>query len=374
KLVAQPHLMLERLGKYLSRHFSPSSLLALDFHEDLPESQPMQRKRWRDVALWMLKVVPWVCLAGFGLHWVWDFGPEDQIVLFGQTLVLENFILTLSISGLIGYGTNYLAIRMLFQPQQRRPIWGQGLIPANKDRIAHKLAVTINDNILNEEHIKERLHEAAVVEKLSANLQSGVKHLFEDEEFQEDIRKLIGEILHAYFDDPTTRRRLILEVENQLRRGKNAGMREKTLGLLVSGSRNTLDRTLQRIPDIVQEFMARQGKIGTSLHEHLENQSDTLEQAMAHTLHEMIDQVDIYQLLRSQLTRFDEGKMEEMLWNATNQQLLYIQYLGGFLGILGGLILWQPTFMVITFIVLGAIFFALDVLLMRLQTSKSTST
>lgn len=94
---------------------------------------------------------------------------------------------------------------------------------------------------------------------------------------------------------------------------------------------------------------------------------------MAHALHEMIDQMDIYKLLRSQLTRFDEGKMEEMLWNATNQQLLYIQYLGGFLGILGGLILWQPTFMVITFIVLGAIFFVLDVLLMRLQTSKSPS-
>jgi hypothetical protein len=56
-----------------------------------------------------------------------------------------------------------------------------------------------------------------------------------------------------------------------------------------------------------------------------------------------------------------------MIWTATNEQLLYIEYLGTLLGIFGGLLIWQPLVMSIIFGGLFIFLFLLDLALHQLK-------
>ena len=51
----------------------------------------------------------------------------------------------LSVSGLIGPLSDWLAVAMLFQPRYRRPIFGQGLIWGQRERVIALLAQAISE-------------------------------------------------------------------------------------------------------------------------------------------------------------------------------------------------------------------------------------
>lgn len=67
------------------------------------------------------------------------------------------------LGGAIGYFTNWLAIKMLFLPHNPKYIAGHklpftpGLIPKEKERIAQKIALVVEDKILNKETLKESI-------------------------------------------------------------------------------------------------------------------------------------------------------------------------------------------------------------------------
>ena len=71
----------------------------------------------------------------------------------------------LTISGLIGFMTNWVAIKMLFRPTYKRPILGQGLIPAQKDRIAYRLARAVSEDLINPEMIKKKIQESQAISR-----------------------------------------------------------------------------------------------------------------------------------------------------------------------------------------------------------------
>ena len=61
---------------------------------------------------------------------------------------------------LIGWFTNYLAIKLLFRPYKEVNFLFfkiQGLIPKNRDRISENLAETIEKELISVEHITAKL-------------------------------------------------------------------------------------------------------------------------------------------------------------------------------------------------------------------------
>ena len=72
------------------------------------------------------------------------------------------------------------------------------------------------------------------------------------------------------------------------------------------------------------------------------------------------------------MAHFDEARLERMIWEATNEQLLYIQYLGTVLGIIGGLIIIKPAVMGPIFLLVFGILYLVDNLLYRLKQSSNT--
>ena len=76
------------------------------------------------------------------------------------------------VGAIIGYFTNYLAIRMLFRPLTKKYILGlpipltPGIIPARRRVLALRLGDMVGDHLLTREVILERLQSSAVDDAL----------------------------------------------------------------------------------------------------------------------------------------------------------------------------------------------------------------
>ncbi|MDH7484538.1 MAG: DUF445 family protein, partial [Spirochaetales bacterium] len=86
---------------------------------------------------------------------------------------LKQWILPPLIGGVIGYFTNWLAIKMLFRPYREIRIadvrlpFTPGILPRERDRLAESLGDTVAGELLTPEVIKARLTSPAIREKLS---------------------------------------------------------------------------------------------------------------------------------------------------------------------------------------------------------------
>jgi uncharacterized membrane-anchored protein YjiN (DUF445 family) len=74
----------------------------------------------------------------------------------------------------------------------------------------------------------------------------------------------------------------------------------------------------------------------------------------------------VHTLVEDNLRQYDEQRISEIILKATNEQLRYIQYLGGILGVIGGLVIWEPFVSITALAVLLIFVFVLDNILLKL--------
>ena len=120
------------------------------------------------------------------------------------------------IGAVIGYCTNYIAVKMLFYPRKEIRIGGwkvpftPGAIPKGKPRLAKGIGNIVANTLLTEEDIRKKIltpeTEAVIVDKimevLSSDIQSGATKLLQSEENYEMCKEqlaenLTGQILDA---------------------------------------------------------------------------------------------------------------------------------------------------------------------------------
>lgn len=120
------------------------------------------------------------------------------------------------IGAIIGYCTNYIAVKMLFYPRKEIRIGGwkvpftPGAIPKGKPRLAKGIGNIVANTLLTEEDIRKKIltpeTEAVIVDKimevLSSDIQSGATKLLQSEENYEMCKEqlaenLTGQILDA---------------------------------------------------------------------------------------------------------------------------------------------------------------------------------
>lgn len=85
-----------------------------------------------------------------------------------------NLILTPFLTGFVGYGTNWLAIKMLFRPHKRSILsfgW-QGVIPKNREKLAKEIGTLVGDKLLR----KEDISGAFFSENVQRRLEKAVEH------------------------------------------------------------------------------------------------------------------------------------------------------------------------------------------------------
>ena len=188
------------------------------------------------------------------------------------------------ISALIGYVTNFLAIKMLFYP--RRPVnllffKVQGIFPKRKSLLASRMARLVAEELLSMDQLKEEIDRQAT---------------------QGQIRVAIEEEVESYLRDKLATLNPILQS-------------------LINDQRITQLR--DKICIEIESFIPR----------------------ITHQFFERLDMVNLENMVFEQVISFTSDKLEDMMMSVIQKELRFIEWAGAFLGFTIGviqvLLLWQ---------------------------------
>jgi len=94
---------------------------------------------------------------------------------------MYSLIATPLLTGLVGYGTNWLAIKMLFRPHKKSLLsfgW-QGVIPKNRGKLAIEIGTMVGKKLLRQDDIQSAFFSEDVQEKLEKAVESELKAFLE---------------------------------------------------------------------------------------------------------------------------------------------------------------------------------------------------
>ncbi|MBF0350862.1 MAG: DUF445 family protein [SAR324 cluster bacterium] len=115
------------------------------------------------------------------------FLEEENIWIHGSFIIC--------MAGIVGYFTNFLAIRMLFQPKRGTVLGWEGLVPKNKPDIARSLGESIQTQLLAPEIILEYIQQHQLIEKSTENLVLWIDQMLQNETIRGNITDQIISIL-----------------------------------------------------------------------------------------------------------------------------------------------------------------------------------
>jgi uncharacterized membrane protein YheB (UPF0754 family) len=342
----------KKLGQILSKY--------LEFDSD-SKTKDVQVQPAPTIAklpiLQFLKPIPWILCALFAFSFVWDFqgiGTE----MFGISLQFEGLIRIISVSGLIGYLTNWIAITMLFKPVKKRPLLGQGLVPAHKDRIAYRLSHAVSEDLINPDLIKQKIRESEAISRYRLQAIDHIEQITEREDFRADLKQWLLDYVDSMVQNPEFRKRMsdhiLLEIEDALQNRALEKAALKTYSFLSGQTLHEfIENLLERLPVTAERNIGYIEEYLDEFPEKIHRNSDKIDEVITLLLYKLINQLNVQKLVEENLQKYDEQRLEEMIRNATNEQLKTIQYLGAVLGTIGGFVIWEP---ILSLITLSAVF------------------
>ncbi|MFV1885515.1 MAG: DUF445 domain-containing protein [Balneola sp.] len=321
----------------------------------------------------LLFIFPVFLVVGFATSFFWDFDGLSSTI-FGLTISFDGLLRILSISGMIGFLTNWLAIKMLFRPTHRRPILGQGLIPAQKERIAYRLAVAVSEDLINPEIIKKKIHESQAITKYREKATDYIRTIIDDPEFRTELKTLVVSYVDEMVADPEIRGTLAKTVINQIEGAIEQNSFERVALKAYSflkgqEMQDLVEEALTKVPGGVEKGLDKLDVFLDDLPNRIDKHSGTIEDIVTSMLYKLINQLDVHTLVEDNLRQYDEKRLEIMIKNASNDQLRYIQYLGAVLGTLGGFVIWQPIASLTVIACIISLTIGMDSLLVKMKTS-----
>lgn len=188
------------------------------------------------------------------------------------------WIITPLLAGLIGWFTNWLAVKMLFRPRISKRILGfsfQGVIPKRRSDIAQVVGKTIEQELLTH-----------------GDLQAALKKV----DFQDTLRPMLQE-------------KIDLMVKEKIASINPMLMAFLPNELLEKIKKTILDEILNTLPQIID-------KLGDSF----------------------IKSLPISELVIQNINKFDLARLEKMIADAANKEFKFIEYLGAVVGVIIGLV------------------------------------
>lgn len=354
-----------------SRHL-PDSAGPAEAGVEPPPKRTGRYARWLPV----LKALPWVLGALFALSFVWDF-PGVTLTVAGYTVVLEDLLRFTAVSGLVGFGTNWLAITMLFRPREPRPLVGQGLVPAQRERVAYRLAQAVSDELINKALIKEKIRESGLVAQYRDLLVAAASDVATDDAVRTEGKALLRRALRDVLSTPSVQTRIVAltaeQVEAQAGEGLSGLMLRAYRYFGEDDFRARLRETVRRLPDAVDPLVEELDPVLDRLPAELERRSDEIESLLTRVVLRLVDTLDLERMIYENVRAYDERQLEMLLRRTTNEQLNYIKYLGAALGIIGGFIIWAPAAALVAVTTLGLAVYGLDEALFRARTDDTSS-
>jgi uncharacterized membrane-anchored protein YjiN (DUF445 family) len=302
------------------------------------------------------------------------FFPLCALAFTASFVYANELLRILSVSGIIGFGTNWLAIMMLFHPRQKRVLLGQGLIPKQREKLVEAIANGVSRNLINEDIIREQLEKSGLVQKITSDFKDELHALLGKPDFRADLRLLIETTLRDLTEVPEHRERILKLSREMLDRLELEGV----VGRLLTFSRPVwqdsalaeFDKWVSReLPTVLNKNLDLLDGELVKLPAMLEKERDAIERWLTGTIIYFVKRLDIRKTMLEQLRTFDEEQVEKLIRDASNDQLGYITLLGGVLGFIAGFVLWHPA--ALLWIAAGALgVIAADLLLTWLATMR----
>jgi hypothetical protein len=356
----------DRIVATVGRHLPSSDADASSV--DPPPKRTGSYARWLPV----LRSLPWLLGAAFALSFVWDF-PGVTLRVAGYTVELANLLRYTTVSGLIGFGTNWLAITMLFRPREERPLVGQGLVPSQRERVAFRLAQAVSEELINERIIMEKIRESGLAGRYRDLLVAVAGDVVTDDAVRAELKALLRRVLRDVLSTPAVQDRIADFTAEQLEQNADGlpGVAFRTYRLFGEEDfQERLRAATRRLPESVGPLLDELDPALDRLPAQLDRHGEAIEDVLTALILRLVGALDVERIVFENVRTYDERQLEMLLRRTTNEQLNYIKYLGAVLGIVGGLIIWAPAPALTVVTTLGLVVYAVDEALFRMRSSR----
>lgn len=236
------------------------------------------------------------------------------------------YLISVFIGGLIGYVTNFIAIKMLFRPYKAKKIGNitivpQGVVPKEKENLAKNVGSIAKEYLLD----KEEIHS-----------------LINSEEFKQEIKRVIctkidnfkiPDVFEFVKANPQKVANSISDFVIEMIKNKfpfaMAILNERMVANMVL---ENMDLFLAKLKDIVSvEGVLDKNNIKEKIQEDvvvfLEKES-----------YGLIEKIEVDKIVQKKICNFDEKQLEDMLFGIMDKHFRFINLAGATLGGLIGLI------------------------------------
>ena len=126
------------------------------------------------------------------------------------------------------------------------------------------------------------------------------------------------------------------------------------------GFQRQIEKAIDDLPESADLVVDELDHLFETLPEKLSQQSDDIEQWLTKAIMAFVNTLDIYDMVSKNLRRYDERQLEDLIKSTSNDQLIYLKYLGGVLGAVGGLVIFDQWLALPTLAIIVALLVAVD--------------
>jgi uncharacterized membrane-anchored protein YjiN (DUF445 family) len=313
--------------------------------------------------------------AGKGLKLAVNlFAPVSLLVFAASFFVphelTEQVLRAVSVAGLIGFGTNWVAVQMLFRPRSVRPIFGQGLIPSQRNEIIRKVADEVLEKLINEEIIKKEIEDSRLISRLTAETAQEIRRLCRDPEFVRDTKQVILTYAARFAKNESFRDELTRTVEERVQHVAGTSFSNWFIGRLRGMWREPLARIvhseLDQLPDTLDRLVGEVDEALNHVPSFMEEKQGPIDAALTRIVMSLIRELDMRRVVLKQLSTVTSEQLEVGFLEFADDKLQYITLLGGILGAIGGFVILWPVWSLIGIAGLLLLLAGLDALLYKI--------
>ena len=284
------------------------------------------------------------------------------------------------IGALIGYVTNWLAIKMMFKPLKPIKIgkftlpFTPGIIPKNQSRLAESIADAISNNLLTEEDLKNNLLSAEIKEKLNNYLLSSFYKIEESETNIKDISiELIKEekynnityniknYLSSSIFDTVEKANLGKIIANQIEIVAKEKVKGSILNLI--GANSIINSISKDIEITLNDYIKSNGEliikdmVSKEIEKYTETPLSTIasqisidknelifsfeniyEKFISNKLPDILETINISKIIKNKINEMDIKELENIIIKIMKKELNSLVNLGAFIGLILGML------------------------------------
>lgn len=289
------------------------------------------------------------------------------------------FLIGPLVGGLIGYITNGIAIKMLFRPLRPLYLFGkrvpftQGIIPKERDRIAHSVGEVVARELINQETLKENLLSQEMYTKIERSIE---EWFISQKKSKKTVRQILCEMstpkviedlsdtLKEKVTDLSYKKVVDLDIASSLSESACKEIKGQ-LGMFAMFMNDSMIETAklkieelinkmieEKAEDMIYDVIDKEGDklLDTSIEtvaEHIEEYLPKIKYilmkkytAVVETqLGDMLEGLNIEKIVEDKIKAFDMLELEKLILDIMDKELKAIIWLGAVLGVIMGTIM-----------------------------------